>query len=286
MTISGTTAISTTQDQWNGNYFLGSPIFAPLHPVSAQWSTSFSHWPSLADYQMLLEKHAPELCSRHGARIHFVEQDIKPQYFAQGYEPRIYLKGEVQTRQQNWHDFFQVMMWSSLPESKSLINALHYQASYDRVQRQQSHRNDMENLLTQFDECGGIVLCSDPDLLQLVYEHRWLELFWENRISLCEHFSCIVFGHALYEKALNPYIGMTAHCLCLQVAPPFLRQTMQQQLQQLDQYICNEFSSGRYHRARDLQPFPLLGMPGWSPMTQDPAFYANTAYFRPRRNRN
>jgi cytochrome P450 len=28
---------------------------------------------------------------------------------------------------------------------------------------------------------------------------------------------------------------------------------------------------------------PLLGIPGWHPANTDPAFYANTDYFRPQR---
>ena len=38
--------------------------------------------------------------------IRFVAQDTRSSDFDDGYEPRIYLRGEVQTRENSWHDFF------------------------------------------------------------------------------------------------------------------------------------------------------------------------------------
>ena len=36
---------------------------------------------------------------------------------------------------------------------------------------------------------------------------------------------------------------------------------------------------------RDLQPLPLLGIPGLTPESEDPAFYEDTWQFRPGRRR-
>jgi hypothetical protein len=32
---------------------------------------------------------------------------------------------------------------------------------------------------------------------------------------------------------------------------------------------------------RELPPLPVFGFPGWLPESRDPAFYADTRYFRP-----
>jgi rod shape-determining protein MreB len=52
----------------------------------------------------------------------------------------------------------------------------------------------------------------------------------------------------------------------------------------IDQQLAAIFELGeQYQKPRDLQPFPLLGMPGWDPANDDEAYYDNTDYFRPGR---
>jgi hypothetical protein len=41
--------------------------------------------------------------------------------------------------------------------------------------------------------------------------------------------------------------------------------------------------SGQYARPRDFQPLPLLGIPGVTPDSEDPAYYDDTWQFRPGR---
>ena len=67
----------------------------------------------------------------------------------------------MQTRDGNWHDFFQFLSWLLFPRTKAVINALHVPQAQARTLR------------------------------------------------------CITFGHAVYEKALHPYVGMTANAILL-----------------------------------------------------------------------
>ena len=114
----------TTIDTWNPSC-LSSPIFTPLHFLTSQ-ITDFTHWPSLGDYQNILDSNKTKIYSKYRQLIQFVPQDEKPNQFEDHYEPRIYLRGEVQTRLENWHDFFQVLVWRAFPSTKIELNACHY----------------------------------------------------------------------------------------------------------------------------------------------------------------
>ena len=78
----------------------------------------------------------------------------------------------------------------------------------------------------------------------------------------------VVFGHAVMEKALEPWPGITCKAL---IAPARSDPDAQAQawLAQLDPGAT----------PRDLPALPVFGFPGWLP--QDEAFYADGRYFRP-----
>ena len=258
--------ITHTNDIWDNQFLTKSPIFWPLLPFAQSFVESHAIWPGLADYQRFFEAGAGKRYSGHNALLQFVEQGHKPAQFEEGYEPRIFLNGEIQTRQHNWHDFFQVLVWRMMPGTKTIINQLHYEAlklryNADPAQRQ---RNPLENALTQFDECGAIILSTNPELLTLIENFQWKALFWQHRSDVIHNMKCIVFGHALYEKALNPYIGMTAHSILLSVEREFLEQPIVNIISQTDDRLTNFFQTKDAIKSpQDFSPFPLLGMPGW-----------------------
>ena len=86
-----------------------------------------------------------------------------------------------------------------------------------------------------------------------------------------------VFGHALFEKALSPYVGMTGHALLIET-------TDRTAGDDLD-VVAADAVLGSITQPRDLSPLPVLGVPGWWDANRNAAFYANTAYFRPGRSR-
>ncbi|MBE9526299.1 MAG: DUF3025 domain-containing protein, partial [Proteobacteria bacterium] len=145
-------------------------------------------------------------------------------------------------------------------------------------------RSPVENMLSLFDEGGAVILCSDDSLLQLIRDFKWKELFWQRRTELSEKLKLVTFGHALYEKGLSPYIGMTANCILLHVNEEILQQANQQQLEYIDTELAQLFSAGEpYKKPKDLSPFPLLGLPGWDKDNEFESFYDNVRYFRPGR---
>lgn len=274
-------------DTWKPDFTSLSSLFDPLAPIARDVLTNNNHqWPSLHDYQEFLDRYNDSVSSNSGARIRFVKQDNKPKHFDDHYELRIFLRGEVQTRTENWHDFFQVFIWCLFSQTKAQLNTLHYQASLKRYEAvpHQPNRTTIENAVTLFDECGAIIVSSDENLLELIRQHRWKELFWQQRDTLKQHLHCIIFGHALYEKALQPYTGMTAHSYLLPVQQSFHALPHDQQMQFLDDAMREVFAQPCEQITSQLfNPFPLLGMPGWHEDNSDPRYYDNEDYFRPKK---
>lgn len=274
------------QHHWNPDFSALSPLFMPIADLAMILiKNNKENWPDLSDYQHLLKANVGELYSQQGAAIHFVSQAKKTAHFNHQYESRIYLEGEIQTRTENWHDFFQVLIWCLFPRIKIQLNTLHYQASAKRYSSSgQQNRSAIENALTLFDECGVIIASSDSSLLELIREFRWKELFWRRRAEIEQNLHCVIVGHALYEKALLPYIGMTANALLIDVDESFHSLSRQQQLRQIDDkvsYFLREKNTAI--NPAMLTPFPLLGMPGWDKNNHNEHFYDNKNYFRDKR---
>jgi hypothetical protein len=269
---------------WAPDFYLRSPMFEPISPLAERFA-AFAEWPGLEEYQRLLDGHVP-IRTRHGAAIRIVPQEGRPDHFAQHYAPRIYLSGEIQTRTRNWHDLFQLLTWFIFPRAKAVINAIHIPQAKARIESGQElgRRTPIENTLSLFDEGGAVIVASDATLLQLIREFRWKELFWQRRGELAAKLDCVTFGHAMYEKALAPYLGMTANTILIEADTDYFSLDRRERLAWIDARLAAIFEQGeQYRRPKELQPFPILGMPGWDPANGEEAYYDNTDYFRPGR---
>ena len=272
---------------WNKAALLQSPLFAPLHPVLADFNVA--GFPTLADYNALLAAQQPTIVALSGAVISFVPQECGKQPFELQYEPRCYLHGEVPTRSDNWHDLFNALVWLEYPLTKAAINARHYQALMQAADSS-SQRGAVRDVNTLLDESGVIVPYannhSGNELARLLRDFKWMELFWQHREqvrqqSVLQEMDFYIFGHGLFEKALQPYIGMTGQGLLLAVEPAFFGWTQVKRLAHLDALLAKHLADPEHCRnTRDLAPVPLLGIPGWTMDNEDPAYYDNTAYFR------
>jgi len=271
-------------DVWVPDFYQGTPLFSQIER-SCRYFSQNDEWPELTDYQALLDSRQGIV--RNGADIplRFVSQSGKAGSWEEGYEPRIYLQGEIQTRLRNWHDYFQVMIWSTYPRAKVALNDIHFHQIQSRIlqNRNTNTRGAIENALTIFDECGAIIVVRDNAYSDLIKSFRWKELFWERRNALLDNMQCYIFGHALYEKALHPYLGMTAHAILLQPDRTFFASDGETRQRMIDVLLAEFIYQGRIQSPRDLNPFPMLGMPGWWENNQA-SFYDNEAYFRPGRN--
>ena len=272
---------------WCPDFARRSPLFEPLRAYAAAFAGCTRSWPDLDVYQQLLDSLPVPIRTRGGHILRIVPQDRRPQRFEEHYAPRIFMTGELQTRRENWHDFFQFLTWLAFPDTKAAINALHVPPAGMRLAGDDpGRRTPLENMLSLFDEGGAVVIASDPALLQLIRAFRWKTLFWERRAELTRGLRCVTFGHAVYEKALHPYVGMTANAILLEVEPDLLAEPMERLLPRLDERLAALFvHGGAYAQPQDLQPFPILGMPGWDPANATAAYYDDARYFRPGRTR-
>jgi Protein of unknown function (DUF3025) len=268
--------------EWNTEVFRRSPLFAPLCSVTDRLKPG--NFPALNDLNVLLDGYEPFVAVSSGMPLRFVPQEHGRQLFSAQYEPRCYLRGEVQTRRNNWHDLFNALVWLTFPKSKAAINARHYQYLVGARNNVTGKRGSGRDMLTLLDESGVLVVCADAELESLLRNFEWKELFWRRRKQVEAMMGFYLFGHSLYEKALLPYIGMTGHGLLLTVAEEYFSWSPARQLAYLDDRLA-EYLVAPEHclSTRELTPVPLLGVPGWAVGNARPDFYDNYGYFRRRR---
>jgi hypothetical protein len=205
---------------------------------------------------------ARELRTENGIPVRFVPPASKDAY----YEVKVYRSGEVETRPDNLHDFFNALAWLAFPRAKARLNALHAA----EMPREGGQRGRLRDLLTIFDEGGAIVQCDQPDLLSLLHAMQWKDLFWNQRARLHREMRVVVFGHAVLEQALQPWPGIT----CKAIVVP----TRAQPDAAIHAWL-GSLAAGA--SPRDLAPLPVFGFPGWSVAGERAEFYEDTRYFRP-----
>lgn len=250
---------------------LDAPIFTALKPLLGRLPRD--RFPRHDELNALA---TPAVVSGGGAPIRFV-----PPAAAAQYEVRIFETGEVQTRPGSWHDLFNALVWLAFPKTKAVLNGHHYDEILAR--RGERLRGTARDVLTLFDEGGIVVAAADAELSALLRNLRWKELFWKRRAQVLRSMRFYVFGHAIYEKVLEPYKGVTAKALILDAAPGLLDAPIERQLCELDAHAAGYFSGTQaLASTRSLSPLPILGIPGWEPANASEEYYDDLSQFRPR----
>ena len=200
------------------------------------------------------------------------------------YEQIIQQQNIIPTRPNSWHDLFNGLIWLQFPQTKRLLNQQHVE---DIEQYGLSPRTLRRNNLTHFDECGVIVTYQRSDLfVQLIddlKQHQWQSVFVDNRQYWGNELNSFIFGHANLEMLLQPFIGLTGKFLAVEVDNQFSTLSYANQVTQLDEILVNEIrQTDLFSAHKPLTPLPLLGIPDVWDANNDPEFYANTDYFRPK----
>lgn len=266
---------------WDKASLLASPLFEALHPVIPRLGQG--RFPDLSDLNALLLRQPVRVLS--GLPLCCVAQEHGRLAFSEQYEPRCYLKGELQVRADNWHDLLNVLVWMAFPKAKAALNARHYEALQAQVGiAPHTGRGAIRDMATLFDESGVVVACADAELAALLRGFKWHELFWQQRDRIQAAMGFFVCGHGLLEKSMQPYVGITGQGLVLDVEPSFFGWPLTRRLAHLDALLAGYLCAGEHCRStRELTPVPLLGVPGWSKENAQESYYANTGYFRPGR---
>ena len=253
---------------------LAAPIFAPLAPALARLPAD--RWPTHAELNALAEG----VKTARGKQLRFVKPREKNDRERRYYEQHIADTGEVETRA-NWHDLFNALAWITYPAAKARINAQHAAILQEGGEAEARKRSPERDALTLFDEGGVIVASASAELLRLVVDFEWKALFWMRRAELQQKVRFFVFGHACYEQALTPYVGMVAKTVFVPVSELFFMLAPESQLEEADKLVSDHFASrARFASPKSMAPMPVLGVPGWHFAPQDEAFYDDDRHFR------
>jgi hypothetical protein len=242
--------------------------WAPLRDWSeyGDWLEGFQ-WPSMDDLNARWPRHAGE---------RFIAQTRELLEDGLHYEERIAQHGLIATREENWHDLFNAMIWLRYP---SLKRALNKQQVADVVHYGRHERSRPQCAQTHFDEAGVVVTVRDPALLTLWDAHDWHGLFWRHRQAWLDGLITVeVFGHALLEHALTSGKLLVGKALVVLADDAADR----------DRVVahCAEWiAEGRVLRdPQELRPLPLSGIPGWHAGNDDESFHITAACYQPLRD--
>lgn len=248
--------------------------------------------PSLEALNREAERRA--VSARSGWPIRFVASPDGAPPSAAAYERRIWMCGEVATRQHGrgaCHDGFNALCWLAFPQVRACLNGLQALALGLRgnagasgagsgAGSSPSGRGRLRDQVTLFDESGGLLVTRNRRLVSAFHEGDWQTLFVRLRDLWPDQANLLLVGHALHEKLLHPYKGICARALWIDADPDT-------PLDQIDQTAAgrleHSLACAPANAALDgLRPLPVMGVPGWDPTNIDPAFYRDPLVFRAR----
>lgn len=255
-----------------------------VHPLLAAWPAIGHRVPSLE----ALEAWRCEAQARDGiVRPAFVAQT--PALLADGlhYEARIAERGLLATREDNWHDLFNALVWLRHPRLKWALNA---RQAADVALVGPKTRTRGQCAMTQFDEAGAIVWHADPALLVAWSAHDWPALFRCERAAWGRRIAVTVFGHALLERQhlggdpLSTAKTIAVHADADAIAERCSAGSIIASWPQAEERIAEAIADGRLLTdPQQPRPLPLAGIPGWHADGASPDFHRDAPCFRPLR---
>lgn len=242
------------------------------HPVFNDVA-GFLPWAESERWPLVESLNLPEEKLTHaftGAPLVFEKQTPELVADAMHYEQRIHQRGMISTRENNWHDLFNAMMWWKYPRIKSALNARQWA---DISLHGLKTRTPAQCAMTLFDEAGAIV--SMPrEMLECWKRHDWHGLFIEHADDWKSGRACVaVFGHALLDHALVTETLLVAKCIVLEEGSDLASGVDR---------VADEIKAGmRLQANSELRTLPLCGIPGWHKASDSAEFVKTAACFSP-----
>ena len=244
------------------------PLFADIEPELLALCRQ-AHWPEPES----LNAFWPPPVAAGAYSLRFIAQDDLDD--GAHYETRIFESGAIATRRDNWHDLFNAVVWLRNPCMKAALNR---RQAEDIRRFGTRERTRAQCALTHFDEAGAVLRLDDAGMLSAWDTHDWPALFaaWDNarqqgRVQLR------LFGHSLYEHALNPAIALVAKALVIDSRHALGHAEM-------DALVAQAIEARRcLNDPQELRPIPLSGIPGWHPEHGCADFFERQPCFRPKR---
>ncbi len=222
------------------------------------------------------------LSNHQGLPLCFITQEELPEGVA--YEAHISATGKVPTRE-NLHDFFNALVWLSFPQIKRQLNAL--QAAQIAALGIGKSRGPARDAATIFDENAALLVIENSEqgkqVLAQLQQHQWQAALYKGAPLFGSKVQVWSFGHALMEKLVQPYKGITAHSWVVWVEPEYFRLNTEQQSAWIDTAVSSQLQQHDL-TTNDYTPLPVLGVPKWC-AGQDAAFYQDKNVFRDKRQK-
>lgn len=251
-------------------------LYEPIAALLARCSGA--ELPNANALNALLHEAAPAARTAAGRSLRF---DPSPAA-TEGYEVCIHDCGRIPTRPDDWHDFFNALSWCAWPRSKAALNAAHVAEIAARRAAGLPGRGPRRDALTQFDECGMVVVSSDPSILQGLAGHAWQEVFVRRRASLPASTAFMLLGHASWDQLRKPFVGLCAKTLHRLVEPAWFSLATAARQRDTDSWLASHIEAGEVLSSpRTLYPLPLLGIPGVTPDSECDDYYRDERQFRP-----
>ena len=254
-------------------------------PPLTHWSefASLLRGPDWPDIAALNDFARPAVQS---AAPRFVVQS--PALLADGlhYEQRIAERGDIATRERNWHDLLNALIWLRFPQLKAALNSR--QVEQIAIAGPKS-RTRAQCALTLFDEAGVVVTLRDSALLALWDAHDWHGLFWRERNAWSDgRIDVTIFGHALLEHALKPRQLLVGKALVVMPAPTGNVGNAATRGEGRSEAAVAALAQGIVNGValtdpQELRPLPLSGIPGWHSDSTNETFYLSAPCFCPLR---
>lgn len=272
---------------WQSNFYTLSPkLFEPIYTLWKPFEEKFSNnWPTIPNFNEIKTILYQQIALSQQYQVLFIESSkeledtLKQRWTFQGYEKLINSEKKVISRSHSYHDFFNFLTWLLFPKIKLTINRLYVEKG-EETPTSSNLRTTLQNKLAVFEEGGVLLIASNESYFDLIDEHQWKEFFWEKRNQLAQEFECLVYGHGLYEKGLNPYIGMTGAGIFIKVDAAYFELNHLERILYLDERVSQQLGECIHQNNFVLHPFPFFGLPDWYIGNDKEEFYENKKYFR------
>ena len=208
----------------------------------------------------------------------FIDQKKKEKDFYKKYDAIVFKEKKIPIRKDVLHDYFNALTWLAFPNSKKKLNKKNFTLLEHNYLSGNKNRPRNIDLTTLLDESGIIILTNNSFLASLIRQKKWKTVFWDNRDTVKKSFRFFLFGHSLFEKIMNEYIGTTARALIIfNESLPFEKITVSNVDQILSDYIDQEFF---FKNLEKTVAIPLFAIPGWSNHNEKKEFYQENEYLR------
>jgi len=210
--------------------------------------------------------------------LEFIDQKKKEKDFYKKYDALVFKEKKIPIRKEVVHDYFNALTWLAFPNSKKKLNKKNFTLLEQNYLNGNKNRPRNIDLTTLLDESGIIILTKNSYLASLIRQKKWKTVFWDNRNMVKESFRFFLFGHSLFEKIMNEYIGTAARALIISNDNFSLDKiTISNVDKILSQYIDNDFFFKNLEKTVSV---PLFAIPGWSNLNEKQEFYQGNEYLR------